>query len=399
MKICFVSYECPPEAGGGIGTYIEQAANMLAQRGHHVEVFAGSRDTGKTVQWPSGVMDHRVAAPDRRKFPELILPVFIERHRQVGFDVIEGPDYMAEGHTIRNAVPEIPFVTKLHTTLHMVKQIDVEVFSTIERWKARWNAWRRGTPPEWSPHHPTTQLEYNEVKAATRIAAPSRSIGERMIGEWDVDPSRVDYFPYPFTPSESYLSLPVGSQNPVVTFVGRLEIRKGVINLTKAIPRILKARPDARFRFVGGTLSSPRSGITMLDYLKKHLSSHNQNVEFLGRRSPQELPTILGDTAVCVFPSLWENFPFVCLEAMAAGRAVVASHHCGLAEQLDQGRVGKLIDPRDPGDIAEKIIELLNHPELCQQYGEAARQRVLQCYSTEVVGPLQESCYERACKN
>jgi glycosyltransferase involved in cell wall biosynthesis len=234
------------------------------------------------------------------------------------------------------------------------------------------------------------------VRRATRIAAPSRSIGARVVREWRADPNRVDFFPNPFQPEQKYLALRPGADQSVVTFVGRLEVRKGVINLARAIPLVLRQVPDARFRFVGSSLGSPQWGVTMLDYLRAMLLPQRAAVDFLGWRPPDELPGLLSDTAVCVFPSFWESFGYVCLEAMAAGRAVVASRNCGLEELLDHGRVGRIIDPRSPDDIAARIIELLGDSGLRRQLGAAARERVLSVYAPQTVAPEQEACYERA---
>lgn len=395
MKVAFVSYECPPEAGGGIGTYIQQAADMLAARGHHVEVFAGSTDRTGTDDRANGVTVHRVAAPDRRKFPSLIAPVFAARHRAVGFDVLEGPDYLAEAAESRVAAPDVPYIAKLHTSLLFVRQIEREVLGPVGRLRARWAAWRRGLPPDWSPGHPTSRREIADVRSADGVAAPSHSIGSRVVKEWGVDPARVATYPYPFTPAADYLAVKPGSDQPVVTFVGRLEIRKGVENLARAVPLVRRAVPGARFRFVGGTLGSRTPGVTMELRLKRMLAGHTGAVEFMGRRAPEELPGLLADTAVCVFPSLWESFGFVALEAMAAARPVVASQNCGLAELIDQGRVGRLVDPRSPADIAAKLVEILQDGRLRRELGEAGRARVLSEFGVDAVGPRQEAHYEQ----
>lgn len=395
MKVAFVSYECPPAAGGGIGTYVQEAARMLVARGHHVEVFAGSERSTGTDERADGLTVHRVAAPDRRKFPALIAPVFADRHRAVGFDILEGPDYMAEAAEARVAAPDVPYVAKLHTSLLFVRQIERDVLGPVGRLQARWKAWRRGLPPDWSPGHPTSRREVADVRSADGVAAPSHSIGQRVVDEWGVDPARVATYPYPFTPAPGYLAVKPGSQAPVVTFVGRLEVRKGVENLARAVPLVRRAVPGARFRFVGGTLASRNPAVTMESHLKRLLARHADAVEFLGRRPPEELPGLLADTAVCAFPSLWESFGFVALEAMAAARPVVASRDCGLAELLDQGRCGRLVDPRSPADIAAKIIELLGDTRLRRELGERGRERVLSEYSTDAVGPRQEAHYSR----
>ena len=107
---------------------------------------------------------------------------------------------------------------------------------------------------------------------------------------------------------------------------------------------------------------------------------------------------MLGDTDICVFPSVWENVGFVCLEAMAAGRGVIASGGSGMAELIDDGRTGRLVPPRDPRRLADVMLEMIADPIARAAMGEKARARARTAYTSEVVGPLQEASYLRAIK-
>jgi len=120
------------------------------------------------------------------------------------------------------------------------------------------------------------------------------------------------------------------------------------------------------------------------------------SVEFTGKVSLDDIPHYLAQTDICVFPSLWENFPNVCLEAMAAGRGVVGSSAGGMAEMLDQGNAGLLVPPEDATAIASAIIELLDQPNLRMKLGAEARERVTTEYSLERLGDLIEQSYQRA---
>src|SRR6185369_13244206 len=100
MRIAFVSYEYPPDtADGGIATYVQQAAWMLRDCGHEVEVFAASRECTRTSR-ESGLSVHRILTENRQVFAEQIAPVFIRRHQAAPFDVLEGPDYNADASEI-----------------------------------------------------------------------------------------------------------------------------------------------------------------------------------------------------------------------------------------------------------------------------------------------------------
>jgi glycosyltransferase involved in cell wall biosynthesis len=119
-------------------------------------------------------------------------------------------------------------------------------------------------------------------------------------------------------------------------------------------------------------------------------------IEFSGAVQYSQISEFLADTAVGVFPSYWENFPYVCLEAMAAGCGVIGSSCGGMAEIIEHGRTGLLVPPRNPRVIAEALIELLRDPARRAAMGAAARAHVVQAYSAEAIAPLQEASYARA---
>ena len=115
MKIAFISYEYPPDtAYGGIATYIHQAAKMLSRRGHHVEVFAASPFRSGTED-EDGLLVHRICEKRQKNFFGPIAQIFADRHAEVEFDVLEGPEYSADASEAVRLVPDIPLVIKLHT--------------------------------------------------------------------------------------------------------------------------------------------------------------------------------------------------------------------------------------------------------------------------------------------
>jgi glycosyltransferase involved in cell wall biosynthesis len=175
-----------------------------------------------------------------------------------------------------------------------------------------------------------------------------------------------------------------------------LEIRKGVLDLARAIPLVVRHYPKAKFRFVGSPDLSPKPNVDMRQYLEHTLRYYGQSVEFTGPIPLDSIAEVLATSDICALPSIWDNFPNVCLESMAAARAIVGSSAGGMAEMLDCGKVGRVIPPRSPKKIAEAVIELLEDPELRIKLGRAARARLLAEYSEDRIGPLQEASYIRA---
>ncbi|WP_263784436.1 glycosyltransferase family 4 protein [Salinibacter grassmerensis] len=398
MNVALITYEYPPETGGGgIGTYVANAARMLHKHGHRVEVFAGG-ERSRSTETPFGASLHRVECACRADFSDAVVPAFAERYQTAGFDVVEGPEYHADAAGIREVFPEIPLVVKLHTASCILKEVNINRHLTL--WdKARFlvGGGIRGQVP--SPHwtyDPIEDAERKHALAADVVAAPSRSIGERMVKWWGLQREKIFHFPYPFEASNSLLNVDPDTDTQRVTFVGRLEMRKGVLDLAEAIPKVLTQCPDAHFRFIGDAQAHPRTGEDLRAVMERRLQSYNESVEFTGFVPYSEIPSYLSETDICVFPSLWENFPNVCLEAMSAARGVVGSSSGGMSEMLDDGTYGRVVTPQRPSELADAILDLLNHPEERKRLGRAARERVQESYSFEAVVPQQEACYEAA---
>jgi glycosyltransferase involved in cell wall biosynthesis len=169
-----------------------------------------------------------------------------------------------------------------------------------------------------------------------------------------------------------------------------------VINLARAIPLVLDKAPDTCFRFVGRPIGHPRTGEDMDVCLRRLLGAYSRAVEFLGYVPYEKLPDVFAETSICVFPSIWENFPNTCLESMAAARAVVGSSAGGMADMIDSGRNGLLTPPERPRRLEHAILSLLENPDRAASMGAAARETVLARYCPEAIGPVHEASYSRA---
>ena len=104
--------------------------------------------------------------------------------------------------------------------------------------------------------------------------------------------------------------------------------------------------------------------------------------EQLGVTDAVLLPGRVGDVAAClrdaelvVHPARWEGFGLALLEAMYAGRAIVASRVSSIPEIVVDGETGLLVPPDDPGALAAAVLQLLGDPELTARYGAAGLER------------------------
>ena len=395
MRIAYISYEYPPDtAVGGIATYTFQIVQIMKKRGHDVEVFSGSihRTVSENIE---GINVHRVLCTDRSIFNKVILPFFETRNNEREFDVIESPEFSADGLAIKLKYPGIPLVVKLHTPWFLIDEINNTYFSILKKARFILSGIFRGRIYNffWRERNTKTDQDYLITMLADQIHTPSISLGNIISTKWNIPRNIIHLLPNPYIPKNDLLSIPINSETNTITYIGRLEIRKGLVALSKAVRIVLKKRPTVKFRFVGSIHNSPIMGMDMKTYLLKVLENNQESIEFL-QVSSEDIYDIYAQTDICVFPSIWENFPNTCLEAMSAGRGIVASKNGGMKDMLEDSKCGILINALKPSEIANALILLLDNKDLRQKMAENARKKILASYNQETIGQLIEQRYK-----
>lgn len=399
MRIALISYEYPPAVAiGGIGSYTWSASHMLVRGGHEVVVFAAGQP-GQSER-TNAVEVVRLDCPDRYRFAPLVARALAGRHRAQAFDVVESPDYAAEGGALGEILPGLPRVVRLHTPHFLVRELNHVPPTRWQQLRFALGALRRGRWAWLSPkpvaEESTDPLERAVIAGADHVAAPCRSIRDLVAARWKLDPSRWSVIPNVYTPPANLLALPPADGEARVLFVGRLEYRKGVLELARAIPAVLRRHPSARFVFAGPAL--PRAGGRgdTMDELRQLLLAQAAQVEFTGALDAAGVEREFARATIAVFPSRWENFPNVCLEAMSAARAVIGSSAGGMADMIEDGVSGLLVPPRDVAALEHALDTLLREPARRALFGRNARERVLALFSEAAVLPQQLAGYGAA---
>lgn len=174
---------------------------------------------------------------------------------------------------------------------------------------------------------------------------------------------------------------------PVVVYVANLFPYKGHLDLVEAARAVVDGFPSARFLLVGRDAGAMDAVRARIDALRL-----SQNVLLAGLR-----PDAAGIAAAATFvvhPSHEEGFSNTILEAMAAGKAVVATSVGGNPEAVADGETGILVPPRDPSSLAAAILSLLRDPARARAMGAAGRRRVVERFSLERMIREIESLYE-----
>jgi glycosyltransferase involved in cell wall biosynthesis len=175
---------------------------------------------------------------------------------------------------------------------------------------------------------------------------------------------------------------------PTIGVVARLAPQKGHRVLLDAIPAIAQHVPNVRVRLIG------HEELSTVQELREYAEQRGvaDRVEFEGFRA--DIANVLEDLDVFVLPSLWEGFGLVLLEAMAAGRPVVASAVGPIPEVVIDGVTGLLVPPGDSDALAAAIVRLLTDPELAAALGRAGRARVESEFAVDAMVARTQALYE-----
>lgn len=400
MQICFVSREYPPDtAFGGIATFTRAIAWGMAERGHSVQVISWAQRGGSRTERDGPVVVHRI---EDTRTPVRMLSVAygaratplistIERSvavarklRQIivttGLDLVEFPDWGAEGLvSLLRLRRRVPMVVRLHTSLQIVARLNGVV--------------PRRSPSFWL----STRLENLCVRRASARFSPSRALAVLSARDMGFPSERVHIVPNPidaetFTPDPNHAAR---ATPPVILYVGRVERRKGVLVFPHVVEGVVERFPSATFEFVGADTPTAPTGGSMTEYLRNAVPpTLRPHLVFRGAVARADLVERYRGSAVCVFPSVFENFPNTCLEAMACGRPVIGSRAGGMAEMIEEGRSGLLVEPDDPGQLKAAIVKVLEQREWGERLGAEARRRIERSYTLAAVSRVMSQCYE-----
>ena len=226
-----------------------------------------------------------------------------------------------------------------------------------------------------------------------RTVAISPAVADALL-EGGVDPGRIRTIPSAVDPAALRPSRSreavraaegVGPEEPLLLALAALVRRKGLDVLLGALARLGTAGPAPRLWIAG---AGPERGALEAQARREGLA---ERVRFLGRR--EDAADLLGACDVFVLPSRREGLGVAALEAMAAGRAVVASRVGGLASAVLEGRTGLLVPPEDPAALAEALATLIGDTTLRARLAAAGPARVATDFGVEGMVEAYEKLY------
>lgn len=404
VKMAVLVYEYPPKIVGGLGTYAAEITRKFVLQEHDVSVFTMNDDTGSlpTRELWRGIEIHRplhidvsdslpdVIAEDVRKwgwgggiqlFSKILVYNYLTASKVVNelvrsegflFDLVIAHDWLSAmgGIAIKREL-DLPFAFHVHST---------------EKGRTLGNG-----------SEVVSNIEMRAAQTADMIVTVSNAMKDELIGlGFPAEKIRVIYNgvdPQKYSKDEVRdekirdirKRYGVNDEDLMVLFLGRLTLVKGMDKLIAAMPHVLQKIPNAKLVIVGlGEMQE------YLIRLAQNLRL-NDHVKFRFEFIPEE--ERIAHYAACdvaVFPSIYEPFGIVAIEAMSMGKPVVvgASGVSGMREiviSTGQEQCGFHVNPNDPTDIAWGIINSLQDPQKRQQLGENGRKRVLKEFSWDEI--------------
>ncbi len=383
LNVCLISREFPPDtAFGGIATFSGDTARMLQARGHRVTVFSQSLGPGRIgdhhgvrvvkLRVPPPFGSYRMLPPFILAYNAVVMRAVMREHRQRPFDLIDAPDHLAEG--LFATFSGIPVVTRLHTPFALIVALGL-------------NDYRRN-------------LSFRLIRAMERMAlrrssvlyAPCRDLVRRCDELFGIAAVPVRVFGYPldldlFSPSPGTAAPAAPAR---ILFLGRLEQRKGIETIVEAFPRLLAQHPGCTLTLLGGDTPNIRGFASARQFMEDGFARAGcrDRVRFEGPVPLKELPRHFHDHDIVWVPSLYDNYPLTCLEAMACGKPVVVSDAGGLPEMVRDGDTGLVFPAGDAQALAASTARLCAQPALGAQLGRNAR-------DCAVAGCSADALYER----
>ena len=253
-------------------------------------------------------------------------------------------------------------------------------------------AWLAGVPVRLASHHGRiggfpawmNRLHTWMINAglATCLVVVSEQVRQQSIAD-GISPARIVLIPNGVAQAAAAADarprlrsqLGVSEEGSLVLSVGRLAPQKGHHYLLQAVPAVLAQWPQTVFALVGDGSSRPE-----LEAEAQRLGIESQ-VRFLGTQA--NVPDWLAAADVFVLPSISEGLPVALLEAMIAGRAVVATDVGGVGEVVQDGQTGRLVPPADVPALAQGLLDLLKDEVERSRLAAAGQERVKRDYTLE----------------
>jgi len=373
IRVLMLAWEYPPDHVGGLGRHVCHLSECMARQGAEVTVLTRGVPGRPFIREQSGVevisaMPYDLHPPNfvtwAAQFNVSLMEACSKLFSKGCFDIIHAHDWIVAyaARALKHAW-EAPLVATIHATecgrqkgLHTPMQHHI---SQTEWWLC-YEAWKVVTC--------STYMK-DEVQRLFSVPGDKvQAIPNGISGSWFQVEKRHE-------------------PEPLLLYVGRLVPEKGPHVLVEAMNEVVLRYPTAKLVLAGG---GPMEG-HLRDVVYKN--GLGKIVEFAGHVGDRQLRDLYSRAWVAVFPSSYEPFGIVALEAMATGTPCIVGDAGGLREIVENGVTGYRVEPDNPGAFAETLTYLIGDGRRREQLAEHARELVRRDYSWKDIARSTLSMY------
>jgi len=376
MHIGFITPEYPhPKLtnSGGLGTSIKNLAHALVQEGVEVSVFVIGLDRSESFV-EDQIQFHfiqKFKVPGitwfvTRKYYQNLINKIVESNC---IDLLEAPDWTGITAFMKF---KVPLIIRCHGS--------DAYFCKLEGRKQKWkNFW----------------FEKNALKDADEVIAASSFTGRLTKEIFELKKEIITlYNGVDINKFKPAISSSKSEENSILYF-GTVIRKKGVLELAKAYNIFKENNPDAILKIIGkDTIDIFENRSTLEMFYLLVTPSNLESIEYLDHISYSEISKEISKAKVIVLPSFAEAFPMTWLEAMAMEKAMVTSNIGWAKEMMIDGETGYMVNPKDHQEFAEKMTTLFKDDNLRNTFGESAREKVVNNFSSEITTSKNMKYYQ-----
>lgn len=384
MRILMLSWEFPPKNVGGLSNHVYNISKSLSKCGHEVHVITCEESTAPVEESLEGIFIHRVApykieTEDFTKWVmHLNFAIVEEAIRIIGktgkFDIIHAHDWLsAYAAKVLKWSFNIPMVSTIHATEYGRNngiKTDMQRYISSVEWMLTYESWKVIVCSNYMRQQVSDLFKIPWEKI---WVIPNGVNAECFETKFDAQSFRREY---------------AEDEEKIVLYVGRHVFEKGIHLLIEAAPEILKEYGNAKFVIAG---QGP-----MTEELKERVRNLGigNKVLFAGYIDEESKNNLYKVSNVAVFPSLYEPFGIVALEAMAGGCPTVVSDTGGLSEIINHGVNGMKFISGLAQSLKDNILEVLNNEVLAETLKKNAMNTVKEKYAWEQIATLTNEMYD-----
>ncbi|RMH10365.1 MAG: glycosyltransferase family 1 protein [Armatimonadetes bacterium] len=396
MRVVMFSWEYPPRIVGGIARHVQELSEALAAQGVEVHVITAIHPEAPSEATENGVHLHRIGTPPppHSAFLEGVYAMnaafearadallqTLLNHKPARTQrnpiLLHAHDWLVHpaAKTLKHRY-KLPLVATLHATEHGRHG---GVYSDLSRtishleWELGYEAWRVIVCSEFMRHevHHTLNIPYDKIDTI-----PNGIHAEKF------------QFPFPESERAAFRARFAEPSQPLLFFVGRMVREKGAHVLLQALPIVRAEIPNAKLVIVGGGYRAHLEEFVRFCHLEPA-------VQFTGFIPDEELLRLYRVVDAAVYPSLYEPFGIVALEAMAAGAPVVVSDAGGLKEVVRHEETGIRTWAGNPESLAWGILRVLQDPAATRQRVQNALKAVQRDFNWTRIAQHTQQLYRK----